>query len=1211
MRRLKIGIRPQLIVLVCFASLFSLLILGIVTGLYFSENLTDLRSERLYVISQLKTTQVQQAVAFVAYQVGTLASIDSITTPLSQYRAGNNSREVFVNAQDTLEQFMSSTETFASVRLYNLELQVMASSYNNATVVSQFASNALYPLQPNASIPQALLNTASSEFYFTGPIANDSSDAFSHYFMGVTLPVYSNSSILIDRPYVAGYLSIIASASTVQNALNASTEDYGTVAVKPLYAPGSGNPVENESDGRDEGAIGFQAVFPSTASVLVPGTNYNINASSAISTAIQSNSGTSTNVKAITGENVAIGFTRIYLNNLLWVIVAVQRKEIFNEPIERLKKIIVGVVIGIGVFMCLITFPLAVWFIRPIRKLKESTEAITGTKKQREFFHKGSDVSSSGSHEKLETRGSVSSAKSGGSYSTGIRLPNSIRLSKRIFKDELTELSEAFNIMTDELDKQYTHLEDRVKLRTRELEASKIEAEAANEAKTVFIANISHELRTPLNGILGMTSIAMAEKDPNRVHDSLSLISRSGELLLHILTELLTYSKNTLNRSKLEKSEFLIMEIVYQIRSIFHKNAHDHRVNFKMLVKPNALRRLVLFGDSNRIIQIVMNLVSNSLKFTPVDGHIDVTFRLLGEYDHERSESCNFEKVYVKNNPNLPPPPSTISPSLGSVRLSTEVAKRRRTQESLDPILEKNVIDNNNNDNNNDNNNAVDLDGDNNDNDNISIVTLSTAQYENVIFEQQFHTRHKKTLSLSTRNADDSSATHYESSDSKNTSSTSDDSLTPTDEKTEIDARVEQRHYIMPKEQDFKSYPTFDKKDRFESNDSIYASGDKSYPGTTLREPRTWVLEISVSDTGPGIEPALQERVFEPFVQGDQTLSRSYGGTGLGLSICRQLAKMMHGSLTLKSTIGQGSTFTLCLPLKQTAEINIPSNEWANMCQDEFNPDSKFNRRVVFADEMNADSSDKDIGASAGASAGNGQGPSSNDSPGSDDAAGTNIYLNANSSFANNATKSTSRLKLEDPQVFSKGSTGTATRTPDKSAHLTGLSISSPSTSSLMDDICNLKILVAEDNEVNQEVIKRMLKLEGFTNVVMAANGADAVELIRDSLSSSQPKDAFDLVFMDVQMPIMDGITAVKILRQNLKYTKPIIALTAFADDSNIRECKNAGMDGFLAKPIKRANLKKIISEKYPVLLKEVVVTPHSINSQKSSYFSGVKPTED
>ncbi|RCK66564.1 Histidine protein kinase SLN1 [Candida viswanathii] len=181
-----------------------------------------------------------------------------------------------------------------------------------------------------------------------------------------------------------------------------------------------------------------------------------------------------------------------------------------------------------------------------------------------------------------------------------LQLPARIPRSKKFFKDELTELSEAFNIMTEELDKQYTHLED---------------------PKTVFIANISHELRTPLNGILGMTSIAMEEDDSDRIHDSLKLIHRSGELLLHILTELLTYSKNTLNRSKLEKSNFQILEIVYQVQSIFNKLAHDQRVNFKILVKPNLLK-IDLYGDSNRIIQIMMNLVSNSLKFTPVDGSL-------------------------------------------------------------------------------------------------------------------------------------------------------------------------------------------------------------------------------------------------------------------------------------------------------------------------------------------------------------------------------------------------------------------------------------------------------------------------------------------------------------------------------------------------------------------------------------------------------------
>lgn len=115
-----------------------------------------------------------------------------------------------------------------------------------------------------------------------------------------------------------------------------------------------------------------------------------------------------------------------------------------------------------------------------------------------------------------------------------------------------------------------------------------------------------------------------------------------------------------------------------------------------------------------------------------------------------------------------------------------------------------------------------------------------------------------------------------------------------------------------------------------------------------MYKPKTWVIQIKVTDTGSGIEPALQEKVFEPFVQGDQTLSRSYGGTGLGLSICRQLSKMMRGSLTLDSTIGEGSSFTLTLPLPQTGEIVVPPQDLEMFCDDEFNPTAKSNRKVAF-----------------------------------------------------------------------------------------------------------------------------------------------------------------------------------------------------------------------------------------------------------------------
>ena len=1322
MRRLKVGIRPQLIVLVCFASLLSLLILGIVTGLYFSDNLTNLRGERLYVISQLKTAQVQQAVAYVAYQVGSLASIDSITTPLSQYRAGNNSRDVFVDAQETLEQFMTSTETFAAARLYNLDLEVMASSYNNITTVSTDTADLLFPLKANASIPAPLLNTNSSEFYFTGPLANISkTDVNSPYFMGVTLPVYANSSILINQPYVAGYLSVVASAATIQEALNVSTEDYSTIAVKPIFGTiVDGLIVENLDTNIDQTtnpAIGFEIVFPSEATLIQPGVPYSINASDSIKTAIESPSGVATNVKAFAGFSVAIGYTQIYINNLLWDIIVVQRQSVFDEPVEKLKKIIIGVVIGIGAFMCLITFPLAVWFIRPITKLKESTEAITGYKKEKGFFSNkwsNRNTLSSGNNdpddhhndrhrnnkgikntngegaamdEKFGGHESVLSSTGGESiqYSTGIKLPMRIVPSKKIFKDELTELSEAFNIMTDELDKQYTHLEDRVKLRTKELEASKLEAEAANEAKTVFIANISHELRTPLNGILGMTSIAMEEKDHSKIQDSLKLIQRSGELLLHILTELLTYSKNTLNRSKLEKSDFQILEIVYQIRSIFNKSAQDQGVNFKMYVKPNALRKLILFGDSNRIIQIIMNLVSNSLKFTPIDGNVDVVFKLLGEYDAATSKACDYEKVRLFNNPKYPPPPNTsrqllhpeqlqqlqhgkphkrlnsVSSRISRTSQATQGKRQLKTfKDSKNPGMVNPLT-------------GV-ADGD---EDNISLVTMSTSQYEDALFEQQFLSNSKSlpkapsnveykndfTEECDDGNKDENSVNQAlgvirnDSDITKISSLASKESIVATQSKgaTEfegttptIEPKTQTRHYVMPKEKDYKSYPTLDKKELRDSTDKTFVNGRVSYPIRPLYLPRSWVLQISVTDTGPGIEPALQDKVFEPFVQGDQTLSRSYGGTGLGLSICRQLAKMMNGTLTLKSTIGQGSTFTLAIPLPQTGEIAIPADELAQMCQDEFNPDFELNNKAVI-EEIQEEEGDSKEGSSTRkidniTSIGDGVATSSSSENGSSrheqnitfkstahkirpslisHGSSPAIITTSTCSSTNSVTKTSSILNFEKSQAFSQGSTGTANVQSASGAGNVGAgpsegydnSLSSVSTpthppsvpvNSVMEDIFNLKILVAEDNHVNQEVIKRMLKLEGFNNLTMAANGAEAVEFVKNSLESESSKDQFDLIFMDIQMPIMDGITAVNIIRQNLKFTKPIIALTAFADDSNIKECYNAGMNGFLSKPIKRTNLRTMISKNYPILLKEVVVTPHSISSQRSSYFPNV-----
>ncbi|KAK6460321.1 histidine kinase osmosensor osmolarity two-component system protein SLN1, partial [Scheffersomyces coipomensis] len=1239
MRRLKIGIRPQLIILVGFSSLFSLLILAIVTGLYFTSNLSDLRAERLEVISQLKTVQVKQAVEYIFYQVYWLTTKDSIFSPLSSYRAGNSSTEIFSGAQSTLDQFLTSSELFAAARLYNLDLNVMADSYNNITAISMPAMDVLYPLSANASIPSTLLDQNSNDIqaYFTGPISN-SSDPDSAYFMGITLPIYSNSSIIINTPSLSGYLTVLASAQQIQLAINDTTaggsgtaSNYNVVAVRPVFGSATSGVDNSGTASTSSHPIGFQAIFPVKDNTLLPNTIYNINTSSAIKEALTKSTGSSVGVRSYTGAEIATGFTQIQLDpDTVWAIIIEQTRATFLEPVRSLTKIIIGVVIGIGVFMCLITFPLAVFFIRPITKLREATEAITKSKKEYDeqqlsssshnsSYDEPNISNNSNQNTKASKRNSVNSSNSGGSvYSTAIRLPGRVPGSKKFFKDEFTELSEAFNIMTTELDKQYTHLEERVKSRTKQLEASKIEAEAANEAKTVFIANISHELRTPLNGILGMTSIAMDEKDPAIIQDSLKLIHRSGELLLHILTELLTYSKNTLNRSKLEKSNFQILEVVYQVKSIFDKLAIDQRVNFKILIRPNIFRKLIIYGDSNRIIQIVMNLVSNSLKFTPVDGSVHVGFKLLGEYDAERSKADNYAQVHVlkprSNSNSSQGGNTTLTKSSGSIKSNTYY-KTKPVPKVDNPDAAPSLL-------------SIEKEKLSED-DNLSILTLSTTEYENKIFESQFS--HYKPLprlpndtvalqQLQPRKIEelDTNRLRTEKTHSRNLSSSS--SSIPSTDKFPTATILNKNANNRPE------YTS--------SNmaNSELVKNNKAFKIRRIYKPKTWVIQIEVTDTGPGIEPALQEKVFEPFVQGDQTLSRSYGGTGLGLSICRQLATMMKGTLSLKSAIGVGSTFTFTVPLPQTGEIMVSDEEMNEFCEDEFNANSKINRKVsfknTFDDEVYGDDDVFEHDTTEGSDDHDDvQGsqpvePSTTDEGYEEDESIVEDLVNVEAKplLIKHSSRRPTRISppypLTEEERSSSGSSGGSNpkvEKPkfdrnhfDKPLLLTRSSTGTASSSTgsermeihnnILDELNHLKILVAEDNLVNQEVIKRMLKLEGFDNVTLACNGAEAVELVKESLDRNEP---FDLVFMDVQMPKVDGLLATKMIRNNLQYEKPIIALTAFADESNVKECLSSGMSGFLSKPIRRTNLRKIIIEFSPILLSNVVTTPHSYHGDE------------
>lgn len=254
------------------------------------------------------------------------------------------------------------------------------------------------------------------------------------------------------------------------------------------------------------------------------------------------------------GSNVAVGYARTNTSLVDWTILVEQDKGEAYQPINTLTKILLACVFGTAAAIFVLTYPCAHISVMPIRRLKTATEkAVAPPGYEDGYFDshfQGGDGSTpgSGTHSSQRSQGSIKgwfvtvmtsagfmsaptpkpARPSAESASLQYKIPARVADRKHLITDELTELTKTFNDMSDELHKQYTVLDDKVAERTRELEISKKAAEAANESKTLFIANISHELKTPLNGILGLCAVCMEEDDVEKIKQSLRTLYKSG-----------------------------------------------------------------------------------------------------------------------------------------------------------------------------------------------------------------------------------------------------------------------------------------------------------------------------------------------------------------------------------------------------------------------------------------------------------------------------------------------------------------------------------------------------------------------------------------------------------------------------------------------------------------------------------------------------------
>ncbi|OYQ33752.1 hypothetical protein CHU95_15540 [Niveispirillum lacus] len=389
-------------------------------------------------------------------------------------------------------------------------------------------------------------------------------------------------------------------------------------------------------------------------------------------------------------------------------------------------------------------------------------------------------------------------------------------------------------------------------------------------------------------------------------------------------------------------------------------------------------------------------------------------------------------------------------------------------------------------------------------------------------------------------------------------------------------------------------------------------------------EAETLRLSVQVEDTGIGMNQEQMERLFVSFSQADSSTTRRYGGTGLGLAICRQLVEMMGGSIAVNSTIGQGSRFYFSLPLRwrpaasadllhndvdlsgkrallvddSALAIDVLTsmlNQYGIQVEGVQNVDTALARLrdadrpvydLVITDWRMPDADGLDLCRAIMAAA-----------------APPPPMLMVTAYDVDELAAATAGTPVR--QILAKPVTPTALRDALRQtfAQVRGRSLLAATPEERLAPVAGADILLVEDNPLNQQVAFDLLSRWGM-KVTLAEDGRQAADRVK--------AERFDLVLMDIQMPVMDGYQATRVIRAEAEAMPdrprvPILAMTAHALQSDRQKCRDAGMDGHVTKPVVVEELVEALLTWLPRRDGALILAPVNLPAPTASTISALR----